>query len=187
MEDNSVTRSGFCPEQFYGIQLPSILCEAWLSWGLCSFCDAGCGIFLIPQEVWPEFWKLLYSYMYPHNYPVSWSYLNASATQRGCQHNRSLWSGPCWLFQAYLLYMLLKFPWAPAMFARLTQASHASNLCGSHFSQECPSYCFLHLLKVCSSFKPQLKASLFLRLPVSPARINHFPFFTSIVLKLWDF
>ena len=144
--------------------------------------------------------KLAHTHKNPHNHPVSWSYLNvsathssvlawripgtgepggllsmgshrvghdwsdwsdlaAAATQRGCQHTKPLWSEPCWLLKPASSMCFSGSPWAPATFARFTQPSQASKLGGSCFSSGMPFPLF-HLLKVCSSFKPQLEASL---------------------------
>lgn len=90
---------------------------------------------------------------------MSWSYLNVSATQRGCQHTKPLWSEPCWVLKPTSSMCFSGSPWALATFARLTQPSQASELGGSCFSSGM-TFPLFHLLNVCSSFKPQLKASL---------------------------
>ena len=130
---------------------------------------------------------LAHTHTHPHNPPMSWSYLNVSATQRGCQHTKPLGSEPCWLLKPTSSMRFSGSPWAPATFAGFIQPSQGSKLGGSCFSSGMPFPLF-HLLKVRSSFKPQLeRGQPFLRLPVSQGRINHFLFFSSMVLKLWDF
>lgn len=90
---------------------------------------------------------------------MSWSYLNVSATQRGCQHTKPLGSEPCWLLKPTSSMRFSGSPWAPATFAGFIQPSQGSKLGGSCFSSGMPFPLF-HLLKVRSSFKPQLEASL---------------------------